>query len=57
MLDVTVIVLTLNEELHVKRCLDRITPRVKRVCVIDCFSKDRTVKIANGYDNVDVFEQ
>ena len=56
MLDVTVIVLTLNEELHVKRCLDRITPRVKRVCVIDCFSKDRTVKIASGYDNVDVFE-
>ena len=55
MLDVTVILLTFNEELHLTRCLDRITPHVKRVCVVDCFSTDGTTEIAGRYRNVDVF--
>ena len=54
MLDVTVIILTLNEELHIKRCLERICPIVKAVLVIDCFSTDKTVDLARQYNNVTV---
>lgn len=54
MLDLSVIILTGNEELHIKRCLDIISPVAKDVFVIDCFSKDRTVEIAKSYANVHV---
>ena len=56
MLDVTVIILTLNEELHIKRCLERICPIVKAVLVIDCFSTDKTVDLARQYNNVTVVQ-
>lgn len=45
MLDLSVITMTGNEEIHIRRCLQRITPYVKEVFVIDCFSTDRTVEI------------
>lgn len=50
--DISAIILTYNEEIHIKRCLDRITPYVKAVYVIDCYSTDRTVEIAQQYPNV-----
>lgn len=56
MLDLSVIILTGNEELHIKRCLDIICPVAKDVFVIDCFSKDRTVEIAQTYANVQVLQ-
>ena len=56
MLDLSVIILTGNEELHIKRCLDIICPVAKDVFVIDCFSKDRTVEIAQSYANVHVLQ-
>jgi len=56
MLDITTIILTYNEELHIKRCLDIICPVVKDVFVIDCFSEDRTVEIAQSYANVHVLQ-
>ena len=56
MLDLSVIILTYNEELHIKRCLDIICPVAKDVFVIDCFSKDRTVEIAQSYANVHVLQ-
>ncbi|MEG1998708.1 MAG: glycosyltransferase family 2 protein [Bacteroidales bacterium] len=40
MLDISVIILTFNEEIHIKRCIERIF-------VIDCFSTDNTAEIAN----------
>ena len=46
MLDLTVIILTLNEEIHIKRCLDRITPIAKKVYIVDSPSTDNTAKIA-----------
>lgn len=55
-LDLSVIILTGNEEIHMKRCLDRICPVVKEVFVIDCFSTDRTLEIARGYDNVAILQ-
>lgn len=56
MLDLSVIILAGNEEIHMKRCLDRITPYVKEVFVIDCYSTDRTVEIAQGYENVTILQ-
>lgn len=55
-LDISVIILVGNEEIHMKRCLDRITPYVKEVFVIDCYSTDRTVEIAREYENVTILQ-
>lgn len=46
MLDLTVIILTLNEEIHIKRCLDRIIPIAKKVYIVDSPSTDKTQEIA-----------
>ena len=52
MLDLSVIILTYNEELHIRRCLEKISPYVKQVFIIDCFSSDKTLEIAREYPNV-----
>ncbi len=54
MLDVTTIILTYNEEKHIKRCLDNISSISKKVYVIDSPSSDNTVDICNEYPNVEV---
>ena len=56
MLDLTVIVLTYNEELHIKRCLDNVCPIAREVYIIDSFSTDRTLEIAREYANVKVLQ-
>ena len=56
MLDLSIIILTGNEELHIKRCLDIISPVAKDIFVIDCFSKDKTVEIAQSYANVRILQ-
>lgn len=45
-LDITAIVLTYNEEIHIKRCLENLGQFVKRIIVVDCYSKDKTCEIA-----------
>lgn len=54
MLDISAIILTGNEEIHIKRCLDGISFFVKEVFIIDCYATDRTLEIAQQYDNVTV---
>ena len=44
--DITAIVLTYNEELHIRRCLDNLLQLTDQIFVIDCFSTDKTVEIA-----------
>lgn len=56
MLDISVIVLTGNEELHIRRCLENVCDIARDVFVVDCFSKDRTVEIAKEFANVTVLE-
>lgn len=56
MLDISVIILTFNEEIHIKRCLDRISPFVKSVFIIDSFSTDKTLEIAREYGNVTILQ-
>ncbi|MFC4293993.1 glycosyltransferase family 2 protein [Novosphingobium tardum] len=46
-MDVTVIVIAFNEEIHIARCIERIRNHVKRVLIIDSFSTDRTREIAS----------
>ena len=48
MIDVTVIILTFNEEQHIKRCLENVNQFAKKVYVIDSFSTDNTVAIAES---------
>ena len=56
MLDISVIILTFNEQLHIRRCLERISPVVKDVFIIDCFSTDKTLEIAGEYNNVRILQ-
>lgn len=48
MLDITAIILTYNEEIHIRRCLENVNRFVSKVYVIDCFSKDKTKEIAEA---------
>lgn len=46
MLDLSVIILTYNEELHIRRCLENVLSIAKKIYVVDCFSTDKTKEIA-----------
>ena len=46
LLDITAIILTYNEEKHIKRCILSIKKIVKRIILIDSFSSDKTLEIA-----------
>lgn len=54
MLDLTTIILTYNEEKHIRRCLENVCPISKIVYVIDSPSSDRTVEICKEFSNVEV---
>lgn len=56
MLDITTVILTYNEELHIQRCLDNVTPFSKRVIVVDCHSVDKTLDICAQYPIVEVIQ-
>ena len=53
-LDVTTIILTYNEELHIRRCLENVCPFSQKVYVIDSPSTDRTVEICKEFPEVEV---
>lgn len=53
-LDITVIILTYNEELHIRRCLENVCPIAKKVYVIDSPSTDNTVAICKEFPEVEV---
>lgn len=48
MLDVSVIILTYNEEIHIRRCLENVNRFASNVFLVDCFSTDKTVEIAKS---------
>ncbi len=45
-LSITVIILTYNEELHIRRCIENVRQFAARVVLVDCFSTDKTAEIA-----------
>lgn len=56
MLDLSVIVLTYNEELHIRRCLENVVPIAKDIFIIDSYSTDKTIEIAKQYPNVHILQ-
>lgn len=48
MLDITTIILTYNEEKHIRRCVENVKRVSKVVYVVDSFSTDRTCEIAEA---------
>ncbi len=46
MLDLTVIILTKNEERHIERAITSIASIAREIVVVDSYSTDRTVEIA-----------
>lgn len=46
MADITAIILTKNEEVNIRKCINSIKPIVKRVIVVDSGSTDNTVEVA-----------
>ena len=55
LLDLTVLVLTLDEERHIRRCIEGACEFASRVVVVDCGSRDRTQAIARAL-GADVLE-
>ena len=47
-MELTVIVLTYNEQIHIERCLRSVKPIASRLFVVDSFSTDKTVEIARS---------
>lgn len=56
MLDLSVIILSYNEEIHIRRCLDNINSIAKEIFIIDSYSTDRTLVIAKEYERVKILQ-
>lgn len=54
MVDVTILILTKNEEINIGECLESVKGFAKRCVIVDSGSADRTVEIAKSY-NADVY--
>ncbi|MDR1543305.1 MAG: glycosyltransferase family 2 protein [Prevotellaceae bacterium] len=48
MLNLSVIILTYNEEIHIRRCVENIRPIAADVFIVDSFSTDKTLEIAES---------
>lgn len=53
-LNLTTIILTYNEEIHIRRCLENVCPFSEKVIVVDSPSTDKTADICREFDNVEV---
>jgi len=50
MLDISVIILTYNEEIHIRRCIENVKKFTNYIFLVDSFSKDSTLEIARTMD-------
>jgi glycosyltransferase involved in cell wall biosynthesis len=48
MSDITFIILTFNEQIHIQRCIENIKPIAKDIFIVDSFSTDKTIEIAES---------
>lgn len=46
--DISVVMLTHNEEIHIERCIKSLLPVAHKIFIVDSFSNDRTVEIAES---------
>lgn len=56
MLNLTVIILSYNEQLHIHRCLENVCGFAQSVIVVDCGSTDQTKTICEEFSNVKFVE-
>jgi glycosyltransferase involved in cell wall biosynthesis len=47
-MDISVIILTYNEELHIERCIKNLLPIASQIFIVDSFSTDNTVSLAEA---------
>ena len=50
MTDMTIIILTQDEEANIRRCIDSVKGLAKRIVVVDSGSTDKTIEIAQEMD-------
>lgn len=50
MKDISVIILTFNEEKHIERCIRSLEPVAKEIFIVDSFSTDKTVELAEALE-------
>lgn len=48
MVDISVIILTHNESLHIERCIKSLLPITNKIFIVDSFSTDNTVQLAES---------
>jgi glycosyltransferase involved in cell wall biosynthesis len=48
MLDLSVVILSYNEEIHIQRCIESVSGIAQKVYLVDSFSTDRTIELASG---------
>jgi glycosyltransferase involved in cell wall biosynthesis len=48
-LSISVIVLTLNEELNIEHCLKSVADWAQEIIIVDCYSSDKTLEIVKKY--------
>jgi len=46
--NISVLILTYNEELHIERCIKSLLPFAREIFIVDSYSTDRTVEIAKS---------
>lgn len=56
MLDLSVIILTYNEEIHIRRCLENVSLIARDIFIIDSYSTDRTLDIAREFPHVHILQ-
>jgi glycosyltransferase involved in cell wall biosynthesis len=54
MINLTIIILTFNEEKHIRRCIQNALNLTNNIFIVDSYSTDNTIKIANEY-NIKIF--
>ena len=47
--NIGIILLTYNEDIHIRRCLDNLLLLTSNIYVVDSFSNDKTVAILDEY--------
>ena len=56
MLDISVVILTYNEEKHIRRCIENVLPFANDIFIIDSYSTDKTLEIAKEYEKVKILQ-
>lgn len=54
-MNIAVVILTYNEQLHIKRCIDSAKKITNEILIVDSFSNDETIKLAQE-ENVKIYQ-